>query len=124
MPLQALLSSATLAAARWKASQADKTLPEEFLLEIDLEKLNLVETLPSNPLAFLGEAQSQVSTVEGVAGQHTCMGHMFHRCVLVAKWLDWLDGCHAVQLELARVVKALKEAGGCKVVHVPGIVLS
>ncbi|KAL6759914.1 signal peptide peptidase [Haematococcus lacustris] len=46
----ALASSLALAVARWQAARADKQLPEEFVVELDLERLRVVEQA-SSPLA-------------------------------------------------------------------------
>jgi len=46
--------------------QADKQLPDEFVLEVDLQRLELVEQLPSDPLAVLKGAARQVSCMCGV----------------------------------------------------------
>ena len=46
---------------RSKALQADRSLPEEFVLELDMERLRVVEKLDTSPLALIrGDAASQV----------------------------------------------------------------
>ena len=69
--VSAAASSAALAWMRHKAHQADRTLPEEFVLEIDLERLRVVEKADASPLALLqGGSGNQVPSVRmwGAAG--------------------------------------------------------
>ena len=57
----AVASSAAMAWIRSKALQADRSLPEEFVLELDMERLRVVEKLDTSPLAIIrGDAASQV----------------------------------------------------------------
>mmetsp|Transcript_34336 Transcript_34336/g.86829 ORF Transcript_34336/g.86829 Transcript_34336/m.86829 type:complete len:813 (-) Transcript_34336:265-2703(-) len=67
----AVVSSLALAAARYQALKADRQLPDEFVLEVDLERLELTEALPSGPLAPLellrGGANRKVELRRAVA---------------------------------------------------------
>eukprot|EP00955_Chlamydomonas_euryale_P077043 362848-Chlamydomonas_euryale.AAC.1 len=57
----ALLSAAGSAYVRYRARTADAGLPEEFVLELDLARLRLVDKVDASPLALLrGEAAAQV----------------------------------------------------------------
>ncbi|KAG1669319.1 hypothetical protein FOA52_014881 [Chlamydomonas sp. UWO 241] len=57
----ALASSAATAYVRYRARTADAGLPEEFVLEIDLALVKLVEKADASPLALLrGDAARQV----------------------------------------------------------------
>lgn len=52
--------------------QADKQLPDEFVLEIDLQRLQLVEQLSQDPLAILQGAARQVCVCGGLARSWVC----------------------------------------------------
>ncbi|KAF5829926.1 peptidase family S49-domain-containing protein [Dunaliella salina] len=56
----AVLNQAAASYIQYKALQADKQLPEEFVLEVDLQRLKVVEQLPTDPLAALRGAARQV----------------------------------------------------------------
>mmetsp|Transcript_15615 Transcript_15615/g.41157 ORF Transcript_15615/g.41157 Transcript_15615/m.41157 type:complete len:828 (+) Transcript_15615:104-2587(+) len=56
----ALLNQAAASYIQYKALQADKQLPEEFVLEVDLQRLKIVEQLPTDPFAALKGAARQV----------------------------------------------------------------
>lgn len=69
------------------ASNANKKavkLPDEFLLEIDLENLELVETSPFNPLQFLGQATRKlqirdlVKALSNASGDERLKGIVAH----------------------------------------------
>ncbi|GAX80980.1 hypothetical protein CEUSTIGMA_g8415.t1 [Chlamydomonas eustigma] len=57
----AIGSSASLAYIRYQAQKADQSLPSEFVLELNLEKLRIVEKAETSTLAILrGDAANQM----------------------------------------------------------------
>ncbi|GLI70243.1 hypothetical protein VaNZ11_015089, partial [Volvox africanus] len=76
----ALLSSALLAAARYRASQADAQLPNEYVLEVPLDRLRVVDVINTSPLAVLTgdvnqvELPQVVSALRSAAKDERCRG--------------------------------------------------
>ncbi|GIM09383.1 hypothetical protein Vretimale_13251 [Volvox reticuliferus] len=76
----ALLSSALLVAARYRASQADAQLPSEFVLEVPLDRLRVVDAINASPLAVLTgdinqvELPQVVSALRNAAKDERCQG--------------------------------------------------
>jgi len=74
MGLGAVASSAALAWSRYQAQQADQKLPAEFVLEMDLERLKVVEKVDTSPLAMLkGESGTQVCNLLSTASFFSTM---------------------------------------------------
>jgi protease-4 len=67
----AVLSSAALAVTRWQAARADRQLPLEYVLELPLDRLHVVECLDPSPLALLRGDTNQVDFTQ----QNDCCAH-------------------------------------------------
>ncbi|GFR43286.1 hypothetical protein Agub_g4351, partial [Astrephomene gubernaculifera] len=76
----AVLSSLAVVAARYQAAKAERQLPSEFVLELPLERLRLVDCLSGGPLALLRgdvnqlELPKVVSALRQAAGDERCRG--------------------------------------------------
>ncbi|KAG2438620.1 hypothetical protein HXX76_005169 [Chlamydomonas incerta] len=76
----AVVSSLAVVAARYQASRADRQLPGEFVLELPLDRLHLVDAVDPSPLALLrGDTQQVelpkvVAALKRAAGDSRCRG--------------------------------------------------
>ncbi|KXZ45812.1 hypothetical protein GPECTOR_50g606 [Gonium pectorale] len=72
-----VLGSAAVAAARFQAARAERQLPSEFLLELPLDRLHVVDALTGGPLALLrGDVSlyQAVSALRRAAADERCRG--------------------------------------------------